>query len=266
MLLDFDRLGALRWVLVGIGVVIAVYLILPIVFIVLLSFGSSRWLAFPPPYWTVRWYQEFFADDQWLTSIFVSLRVAVVVTVLSTLLGLMAALGIVRGQFPGRSLVRAFLLTPMVLPVVVLAVGLYALTLRAGINGTFLGLVAAHMVIALPFSVIAISNSLVSFDKSIEDAAVLCGASPLWAMWKVTLPAIRSGVAAAAIFSFLASWDEVVLAIFMSSPRLQTFPVRIWTTLQQDLTPVAAAASSLIIGLTTVLLLVGFLFALRRRL
>lgn len=265
MLLDFDRLGLLKWVLVGIGVLIALYLILPIVFIVLLSFGSSRWLAFPPPAWTLKWYRDFWSDDQWIHSIFTSLRIAVTVTVLSTGLGLAASLGIVRGRFPGRSLVRAFLLMPMVLPVVVLAVGIYGLALRMGWNGTFLGLVAAHLVIALPFSVIAISNSLVSFDKAIEDAAIVCGASPMRATWLVTLPAIRRGVAAAAIFSFLASWDEVVLAIFMSSPRLQTFPVRIWTTLQQDLTPVAASASSLIIGLTIVLLLGGFLLQRHRR-
>jgi putative spermidine/putrescine transport system permease protein len=265
MLLDFNRLGALRWVLGGFGVVVALYLLLPIVFIVLLSFGSSRWLAFPPPDWTLRWYAEFFLDSRWLSSIFVSLRIALVVAILSTLVGFMAAFAVVRGRFRGQAVVRAFLLTPMVLPVVVLAVGLYALLLRLGLNGTFFGLVVAHLVIALPFSVIVIANSLVSFDKSIEDAAIICGASPLQARLKVTLPSIRLGVGAALIFSFLASWDEVVLAIFMSSPHLQTFPVRIWTTLQQDLTPVAAAASSLIIGLTSVLLVVGFFIAMCRR-
>jgi len=143
----------------------------------------------------------------------------------------------------------------MVLPVIVLAVGLYGLLLRLGINGTMFGIVAAHLVIALPFSVIMISNSLLAFDRSVEDAAVVCGASPLQAKLRVTLPSIRLGIGGAAIFSFLASWDEVVLAIFMSSPTIQTFPVRIWTVLRQDLTPVIAAASSLLILLTTVVLL-----------
>lgn len=264
MLLDFHHLGVVRWFLVGFGVLVCIYLLLPIVFIVLLSFGSSRWLAFPPPEWTLQWYVEFFEDPQWINSLIVSAQVAVVVTILSVAIGLLASFAIVRGTFRGQAVLRAFLLTPMVLPVVVLAVALYALFLQLGLNGTFTGLALSHLVIALPFSVIVISNSLVSFDRSIEDAAVVCGASPMEAKLKVTLPSIRLGLLGAAIFSFLASWDEVVLAIFMSSPRLQTFPVRIWSILRQDLTPVIAAASTLLILLTAVLLLVTALF-LRRR-
>ena len=255
MLLDFARLGYLRWVLVAIGVLVCAYLVLPIVFIVALSFGTSRWLAFPPPGWTLKWYAEFFDSPQWLGSLWTSAQVATIVMVLSVLLGLLASFAIVRGRFRGRTALRFMLLTPMVLPVIVLAVGLYGLLLRLGINGTMFGIVVAHLVIALPFSVIMISNSLIGFDRAIEDAAVVCGASPLQAKLKVTLPAIRLGIGGAAIFSFLASWDEVVLAIFMSSPLIQTFPVRIWTVLRQDLTPVIAAASSLLILLTTVILL-----------
>lgn len=114
-----------------------------------------------------------------------------------------------------------------------------------------------HLIIALPFSIIAISNSLESFDTALEDAALICGASPFEVKWRVTLPAIRLGLFAAAIFSFLASWDEVVVSIFMASPTLQTLPVRIWSTLRQDLTPVIAAASSLLVGLTVILMLLG---------
>jgi putative spermidine/putrescine transport system permease protein len=152
---------------------------------------------------------------------------------------------------------RALFLTPMVLPVVVLAVALYALFLRLHLNGTLLGFVIAHLVVALPFSIISISNSLELFDKSIEDAAVLCGASPLEAKLRVTLPGIKLGIFGAAIFSFLASWDEVVIAIFMASPDLQTLPVRIWGTLRQDLTPIIAAVSTLLVALTAVLMM-GF--------
>jgi putative spermidine/putrescine transport system permease protein len=257
MLLDFGRLGFLRWVLGAIGIIVSLYLLLPIVFIVLLSFGSSRWLIFPPPSWTLKWYGEFFADPGWLDSLGTSVEIASIVTVLSVVLGLLASLAITRGRFPGRETVRAFLLTPMILPVVVLAVGLYALFLKIGLTGTLTGFVAAHLVIALPFSVIAISNSLAGFDQAIEDAAIVCGASPLEAKLRVTLPSIRLGLYAAAVFSFLCSWDEVVLAIFMASPSLQTFPVRVWTSLRQDLTPVIAAASSLVLLVTLFLLIIG---------
>ncbi|HXH03542.1 MAG TPA: ABC transporter permease [Candidatus Competibacteraceae bacterium] len=255
MLLDFDRLGALRWLLVGIGVLVALFLLLPIVFIAALSFGDSQWLVFPPPGWTLRWYQELLSDPRWLEAMLTSAKVGLLVTVLSVLLGLLASLGLVRGSFYGREALRALFLTPLVLPVVVLAVALYAFFLRLGLNGTLLGFVIGHLIVALPFSIITISNSLEGFDRALEDAALICGASPLEVKLRVTLPAIKLGLFAAAIFSFLVSWDEVVLSIFMASPSLQTLPVRIWGTLRQDLTPVIAAASTLLVALTLVLML-----------
>lgn len=259
MLLDFSRLGLLRWVLIAIAVIVAIFLLMPVLFIVALSFGSSQWLIFPPPSWTLRWYQEFFADPRWLASVWTSAKIAVVVTIASVSIGLLASFGLTRGNYRGSEVLRGLFLTPMVLPVVVLAVALYGLFLRIGLNGTFVGFVIAHVLVALPFSIISISNALEGFDKSIEDAAILCGASPWEAKFRVTLPAIRSGLFAAAIFSFLISWDEVVLAIFMASPTLQTLPVRIWGTVSQDLTPVIAAASSLLVGFTVLLMIIAAL-------
>jgi putative spermidine/putrescine transport system permease protein len=177
------------------------------------------------------------------------------VTVLSVLIGLVASFGLVRGRFLGRGTLRALFMTPMILPVVVLAVALYAFFLKLGLAGTTTGFVIAHLVVALPFSILALTGALEGFDKSIEDAAVLCGASPLQAKIRITLPAISHGLFSAAIFSFLTSWDEVVLAIFMASPTLQTLPVKIWATLRQDLTPVIAAASTLLIAVTIILML-----------
>ena len=259
MLLDFSRLGILRYILSAIGIVVGLFLLLPIMLIVAISFGSSRWLQFPPPSWTLKWYREIFADSDWLASFLTSLEIALCVMVLATVIGLMASFALTRGRFFGRELLRAFFLTPMVLPVVVLAVALYALFLRLHLNGTFIGFVIAHLVVALPFAIISISNSLERFDKAIEDAAVLCGASPLEAKLRVTLPAIKLGIFGAAIFSFLASWDEVVIAIFMASPDLQTLPVRIYSTLRQDLSPVIAAVSSILVGFTIALMLLAAL-------
>jgi putative spermidine/putrescine transport system permease protein len=259
MLLDFDRLGVWKWVLVTITAVVALFLLLPIVFIAALSFGDSQWLLFPPPGWTLRWYRDLLADPRWLEAAWTSARIAIAVTVLSVVLGLFASLALTRGNFRGREILRAFFITPMILPVVVLAVALYAFFLKIGLNGTFLGFILAHLILAVPFSVISISNALEGFDKSIEDAAILCGASPWEARFRVTLPAISHGLFAAAIFSFLVSWDEVVVAIFMASPTLQTLPVKIWTTLRQDLTPVIAAASTLLVLFTIVLMLLAAL-------
>lgn len=259
MLLDFNKLGAWKWVLSGICALMGLFLLLPILFIVALSFGSSRWLIFPPPGWTLKWYEELFADPRWLGAALTSAKIGVIVMVLSVALGLLASLALVRGKFRGRAVLRAFFLTPMVLPVVIVAVALYAAFLRLGINGTLPGFVIAHLIVALPFAIITITGALETFDPAIEDAAILCGASPWEARLRVTLPGIRHGLFSAAIFSFLISWDEVVLAIFMASPSLQTLPVKVWTTLRQDLTPVIAAASTLLVALTVILMIAAAL-------
>lgn len=264
MLLDYDRLGWLKVALLAFTACVAAFLLLPVVFIVLLSFGSSRWLAFPPPGWTLRWYQELFADPSWLEAALTSARIATMTAVLAVVIGLLASFALVRGQFRGREILRGLLLTPMVLPVVVFAIAIYAFFLRLGLGGTTVGFVIAHTVLALPFAIIPIATALEGFDKSIEDAAIVCGASPLEAKLRITLPSIRIGIFSAAIFSFLASWDEVVVAIFMASPTLQTLPVKIWGSLRSDLTPVIAAASSLLVALTLALMVVTAL--LRRKL
>ena len=259
MLLDFDRLGAWKWVLAAISALMSLFLLLPVLFIVALSFGSSRWLIFPPPGWTLKWYHELFADPRWLAAALTSARIGLIVMVLSVALGLLASLALVRGRFRGRAVLRAFFLTPMILPVIIVAVALYAAFLRLGLNGTLAGFVIAHLVVALPFAIITITGALETFDPAIEDAAILCGASPWEARFRVTLPAISHGLFSAAIFSFLISWDEVVLAIFMASPSLQTLPVKVWTTLRQDLTPVIAAASTLLVLLTVLLMIAAAL-------
>jgi putative spermidine/putrescine transport system permease protein len=233
----------------------SLFLLLPILFIIALSFGNSRWLIFPPPGWTLKWYEELFADPRWIGAALTSAKIGVIVMVISVVLGLLASLALVRGTFRGRAVLRAFFLTPMVLPVVIVAVALYAAFLRLGLNGTLPGFVIAHVIVALPFAIITITGALETFDPAIEDAAILCGASPWEARLRVTLPGIRHGLFSAAIFSFLISWDEVVLAIFMASPTLQTLPVKVWTTLRQDLTPVIAAASTLLVALTVLLMI-----------
>ncbi|WP_192363255.1 ABC transporter permease [Mesorhizobium mediterraneum] len=264
MLLDYDRLGWLRAALLGFTGLVAAFLLLPVVFIVLLSFGSSRWLAFPPPGWTLKWYEELFADPAWLEAALTSARIATMAAILAVVIGLLASFALVRGQFRGRNMLRGLLLTPMVLPVVVFAIAIYAFFLRIGLGGTTAGFVIAHTVLALPFAIIPITAALEGFDKSIEDAAIVCGASPFEAKLRVTLPAIKIGIFSAAIFAFLASWDEVVVAIFMASPTLQTLPVKIWGSLRQDLSPVIAAVSSLLVLLTLSLMIVTAL--IRRKL
>lgn len=242
---------------------IAAFLLLPIVFIVLLSFGSSQWLVFPPPGWTLKWYGQFFSNAEWMQSALTSLKVALLTTVCSVALGLPTAFALVRGKFPGREMLYGLFTLPMIVPLVIIAVAVYAMFLKLGYTGTLFSFVVSHVIVALPFTIISIINSLKLFDQSIEDAAVVCGASRLQAVFKVTFPGIRPGMMAGALFAFLVSWDEVVLSVMMASPTLQTLPVKMWTTLRQDLTPVIAVASTLLIGLSLLVMLIAAV--LRRR-
>jgi len=242
---------------------IALFLLLPIVFIVLLSFGSSQWLVFPPPGWTTKWYVQFFSNADWMAAAWSSLKVALLTTVFAVLLGLPTAFALVRGKFAGREFLYALFTMPMIVPLVIIAVAVYALFLKLGYTGTLFSFVVSHVIVALPFTIISIINSLKLFDQSIEDAAVICGASRLQAVFKVTFAAIRPGMVAGGLFAFLVSWDEVVLSVMMASPTLQTLPVKMWTTLRQDLTPVIAVASTLLIGLSLLVMIIAA--ALRRR-
>jgi putative spermidine/putrescine transport system permease protein len=203
-------------------------------------------------------------DPRWISAFWTSAQIATTVMVLSVALGLPVAFALVRGRFPGRNLLHAFLISPMIMPVVILGIGLYAIFLKVGLNGTFVGFVAGHLILALPFSVVCVINALQTFDEAIEKAAIICGATPVTAIWRVTIPAIRVGVLSGALFSFLFSWDEVVLSIFLASPTLQPLSVKIWTALQQDLTPVIAAVATILTSMTVMLM--GTAFLLRRRL
>ena len=264
MLLSPNAMGrGLRYGLGATTALIAVFLLLPILFIVLLSFGSSQWLVFPPPGWTFKWYGQFFSNAQWMDSALVSLKVALLTTLCAVAIGLPSAFALVRGKFPGRELLYALFTLPMIVPLVIIAVAVYALFLKLGYTGTLFAFVVSHVIVALPFTIISIINSLKLFDQSIEDAAVICGASRLQAIVKVTFPAIRPGLVSGGLFAFLVSWDEVVLSVMMASPGLQTLPVKMWTTLRQDLTPVIAVASTLLIGLSLLVMIIAAI--LRRR-
>lgn len=254
MLLDFARLGWWRTVLGTIAGLAVLFLLAPLGLLITLSFDSSQWLQFPPPGWTIQWYQQVFSDPDWLNSFLVSVELGVAVTLAALLFGLLAGFALARGSFPGREILRGFFLTPMIMPSIVLGIALYIAFLRLHLAGTFFGFVLAHLVLALPFSIVAITSALEQTDKSLEDAAMLCGASLWEARIRVILPAIRHGIFSAAIFSFLTSWDEVVVAIFMSSPGMQTLPVRMLGEVRQNLSPDIAVVSSLLV-LGTILLM-----------
>jgi len=244
---------------VGCGAVF-LYLILPVLVVVPMSFSSSRYLQFPPPGLSLRWYLNYLRDPEWTGATLRSLQVAGLVTLITTVLGTMAALGLVRSAFPGKQAVNSLVVSPMIVPVIIVAIALYFFyapfkTWGMPLIGTVPGLVIAHSVLALPLVVITVSATLKGFDRTLELASQSLGASPLVTFRRITFPLIRPGVVSGALFAFITSFDELVIAIFISGATARTLPVKMWEGIRLEIDPTIAAVSTLLIGLSAALLL-----------
>ena len=246
--------SAPRW-LAALAAIVLFYLMFPIFVIVPLSFSSGTYLSFPPPGWSLRWYQNFFGSDEWQASAVLSIWVGLSVTALSCVLGTPAAFGLVRGKFPGKRLINGFVLSPIIVPGIIVAIGIYFVYARLGLIGHPVGLVLAHTCLAVPFVVINVAAALYGFDERLEQAALSLGATPWRAFWQVTFPLIRPGVMAGAVFAFITSFDELLVALFVSGTTAMTLPRLMWQEIRQDIDPTIAAASTLLLVLTTALLL-----------
>ena len=174
---------------------------------------------------------------------------------LATVLGTAASVALVRGRFPGKSFVNGLLLAPMIVPVIVVAVATFGTFLRWQLVGTFTGFLLAHTVLALPFVVVTVSSALRTFDDRLELAAASLGAGPLTRLRRVTLPLVLPGVLSGAVFAFVTSFDEVVVALYLQAPQMRTLPVRMYTSVTSEIDPTIAAASTLILVVTTLLIL-----------
>jgi len=256
-----DRAGqAALW---AITALVLLFLVAPSLVVIPMSFSAAELLSFPPPAYSLRWYREFVARPEWRLAAWNSVLVAVLVTALATALGTLAALGLVRGRVPARRLVTAVFLMPLIVPAIVTAVAVYGLYARLRLTGTVPGMVLAHTVLALPFVVINVSAVLQGLDPRLEHAARSLGASGARTFWLVTLPLIRPGVLAGALFAFITSFDELVVALFVSGIEAVTLPVQMWSGIRFEINPTVAAVSTLLIVLSgSVLLLTG---AARRR-
>ena len=244
-----------RILMAALGALTIFYLLAPTLVIVPMSFTEAEILSFPPQGLSLQWYEHMLTDHQWSTAMVNSLIVAVLTAALATVLGTLAALGLSRGRFPGRSLVNGLVLSPLIVPVVVIAIGMFGLFVQWKISGSVLGLVLAHTALALPFVVVNVGTSLQTMDRNLELAAANLGANPRRSFMHITLPIILPGVVAGAIFAFITSWDEVVVAIFMTSARFRTLPVEMWEQVRQVVDPTVAAVSTTLLVVTTGLLL-----------
>lgn len=249
-----QRGGAGSVALMTLAGAVLLFLIAPVVIIVIVSFSGADYLSFPPPYLSLRWYQRFLGASSWRQAIWVSTQVALLTMAFATILGLLAALALVRGRFRGKGAIYAVMLSPMIVPTVITAIGLYFFFVRLKATGSILAMALGHTVLALPVVVIIMAAALQGFDMRLEQAALSLGASRLTALRRITLPLILPGLLSAALFAFLTSFDELLIPLFLSGVEVQTLTVRIWNSLTLEVDPTIAAVSSFLIGVTTVVL------------
>ena len=233
---------------------IAFYLILPILIVFPMSFSSAEFLTFPPPGFSLKWFQRYFSDSAWLQPTYMSLQIAILTMLLSSVLGTLAANSLVRTRFWGKTAANNLILAPMIIPVIIISISLYGFFSKIGLLGSRAGLVLGHTMICVPFVVITVSASLKGFDESLEKAAMICGATRLKAFMKITFPMIRPGMISGALFAFIISFDEIVISMFLCGIETRTLPLKMWEGIRMEISPVISAVSTLLICLSVILL------------
>lgn len=250
------RVSSGRLMLGVVCTLVFAFLILPILIVVPLSFSSAKYLTFPPPGFSLQWYTNYFNRHEWTNATLLSLRVGVTTSLLAITVGTAAAISLVRGRWRRlRTLLYGLFLAPLITPAIVFAVAVYFLFSRAGLVGNFWGLVFAHTVMALPYVVVTVSASLQTLDLSLERAAMSLGANPWRTFLRVTLPLIRPGMLSGALFAFLTSFDEIVVALFISGSRSMTLPRQMWVAIKEEVDPTIAAISTMLVAFSAGLML-----------
>ena len=232
------------------------FLLLPLIVIVGSSFGDTPYLTFPPIGLTLRWYFEALGLKQFVQPLLISIQLGIFVATASTILGLLASLAIVRYDFPGKNLLNNLLLSPLIIPLVVTGMALYRLFTTMGMRAPFINLAIGHIIITLPYALRTIEACLQVFDVTLEEAAMTLGANRLQTFLKVTFPLIKPGVIAGWLFAFAMSFDEFVVAIFLTTPGFTTFPIEFFYYIRWSINPTVAVISTFLIIYVLVLVII----------
>lgn len=232
---------------------ILLFLALPVLIVVPMSFSDSTSLRFPPEGLSFRWYANVFGDPRWQRAIQTSLMLALLSSTLALGLGTLAAYGLVRGRFFGRTAIESNFISPMIIPSAITAVALYFALVRVGLLGTFVGLLMGHALLGVPYVVLILSVAIRSFDVRIEQVAFTLGASWFQMFWRVLLPNLAPSAAAAWIFAFVTSFDDVVITAFIGGTH-ETVPKRMFNDLVLQINPAITAIATLLIGVTVAML------------
>jgi putative spermidine/putrescine transport system permease protein len=226
---------------------VLLFLIAPILVIMPLSFNAEPYFSYPMPGLSLRWYEDFFTNDRWVLALKTSIIVAAFTTVIATSLGTLAALGLSRASFPARTPIMSVLISPMIVPVIISAIGMYFFYTPIGLTNSLPGLTLAHTALATPFVVIVVTATLTGFDHSLARAGASLGADPVTVFRKVILPLILPGVISGALFAFVTSFDEVIVVVFLAGPEQRTLPKQMFSGIREDISPTITAAASLLI-------------------
>jgi putative spermidine/putrescine transport system permease protein len=258
------------WGFRAICVAILFFLIMPILVIIPLSFNAEYFftftkgmLALDPDAYSLRHYRAFFTSEEWQLALRNSLMIAPMATLISVALGTLAAIGLSQPHVPFRGTIMAILISPMIVPLIISAAGMYFFYSRIGLQGTYWGVVLAHAALGIPFVIITVTATLVGFDQSLVRAASSLGADPVRTFFKVQMPLILPGVISGGLFAFITSFDEVVVVLFVGSANQTTLPWQMFTGLREQISPVILAVATMLVAISVALLTA--LELLRRR-
>lgn len=262
------KLGAYTLKLSAWGVLF--FLILPILIIIPLSFNAEPFFSFTegmlqldPDAYSLKWYSSVFHSQNWMLAIRNSFVIGICATIIATTLGTLAAVGLASDHMPFRRVITALLLSPMIVPLIIVAAGMFFFYTRFNLVGTFAGIIIAHAALGVPFVIITVTATLAGFDRSLYLAGLSMGASPLAVFRDVVIPLIRPGVISGALFAFVASFDEIVLVLFLAGPGQTTIPRQMFSGLREQINPSILAVATLLIFIS--ILFLATLELLRRR-
>lgn len=245
--------GRLRAV---ICILAAIYMIAPLFIVIAISFSSAPFLTFPPPGFSLRWYENMFGNPVWARTLITSVKILVPTAILATVLGTAAAYSLARAKFPGAIFVQGLIMAPLVVPVIITAAGIYGVFRAWGLSGTLGGLILAHTILTIPYVFATVSAALSVIDPRLEDAAATLGAPP-WARFRrITLPLVMPAVLSGLLFAMVISFDELIVSLFISTAAVRPVTVQMWSNIRGDVDPtIASVATVLFIFSLAVLLL-----------
>lgn len=229
-----------------INVFLVIYMLAPLVVVLVISFSSALYLTFPPPGFSLQWYEKMFSNPTWTRSLITSLQIMIPAAIISTVMGTAAALALSKMQTKWAVFIRGVLMAPLIIPVIITAAAIFGVFRIWGLYGNIQGLILAHVLLTLPYVLSTVSANLVMFDTRLEDAAANCGAPPWTTFKRITLPLISPSVLSGMLFAMVISFDELVVSLFLSTPQVRPVTVQMWSNVKGDTDPTIAAIATVL--------------------